>query len=71
MLVHPDIVKDKQWESSKPKVKSKSCNVISLAMDDIIIVASISDPGEEKLALAAQPTTSQSVTTRSGKQYLR
>jgi len=31
MLVHPDIVNDKQWDLSQPKVKGKSCNVISLS----------------------------------------
>jgi len=34
MWVHPDIVKDEQWESSKPKLKGKSFNVVSPAADD-------------------------------------
>ena len=33
MWVHQDIVEDKQWESSKPKLKGKSCNIVSLATD--------------------------------------
>jgi len=31
MLVHSDIINDKQSDSSQPKVKDKSCNVISLS----------------------------------------
>ena len=70
MWVHPDIVKDEQWETNKPK--GKSCNVISLAADDdSVVVASLSNSKGEKPALAAQPSTSQPVGTRSGKQYLR
>ena len=66
MWVHPDIVKDEQWETNKPK--EKSCNIISLeADDDSVTVASLSDSEGEKLALAAQPSTSQPVGTRSGK----
>ena len=54
MWVHPDIVKDKQWESSKPKLKDKSCNAVSLAADDgAVTITSHSDSKEEKLALAA------------------
>ena len=34
MWVHSDIIEDEQWESNKPKLKSKSCNTISLATDD-------------------------------------
>ena len=34
MWVYSDIVKDEQWESSKLKLKGKSCNVVSLATDD-------------------------------------
>ena len=52
MWVHPDIVKDEQWESSK--LKGKSCNVASLAADDdVVTVASLSDSEEEKIVLAA------------------
>jgi len=44
MWVHPDIIEDEQWESSKPKLKGKSCNAISLAMDDnVVTIASLSD----------------------------
>ena len=70
MWVHPDIVKDEQWETNKPK--GRSCNVVSLAVDDdFVIAASLSDSEGEEPALAAQPFTSQSVGTRSGKQYLQ
>jgi len=42
--VHLDIVKDKQWETNKPKLKEKLCNVVSLVIDDdSVIVASLSD----------------------------
>jgi len=52
MWVYPDIVKDEQWESSKPKLKGKSCNVVSLAADDnTVMIASPSDSKEEKLVL--------------------
>jgi len=72
MWVHPDIIKDEQWESSKPKLKGKSCNIVSLATDDdVVIIASLSDSEEEKLALVAQPDTSQPAGTQSGKPYLR
>ena len=69
MQVHPDIVKEEQWESSKLKLKGKFCNVISLATDeDTATIASFSDSREEeKLALMTQPTISQPVGTRSGK----
>ena len=72
MWAHPNILKDKQWETSQPKLKGKSCNIISLAVDDdITIVASLSSFEEDKFAFAAQPTTSQLVSTRSYKLYLR
>jgi len=49
MWVHPDIVKDEQWESNKPKLKGKS---VSLATDDdVVTVASLSDSEEEKPVL--------------------
>ena len=35
MWVHPDIANDKQWDSSQPKLKGKSCNVISLSQEDM------------------------------------
>ena len=57
--VHPDIVQDEQWETSKPKLKDKLSNVVSLTTDDdSMIVASLSDLKGEKLALATQPSTS-------------
>ena len=68
MWVHPDIIKDERWESSKPKLKGKSSNGISLAMDnDVVTVASLSDSKEEKLALAIQLAIPQPVGTRSEK----
>ena len=68
MWVHLDIVKDEQWESSKPKLKDKSCNVVSLATDyDTVTVASLGDSKEEKLVLATQPATSQPMGTWSGR----
>jgi len=70
MWVYSDIIKNEQSETNKPK--EKSCNAISLAADDdSVTVASLSDSEGEKLALAAEPSTLQSVGTRSGKQYLR
>ena len=71
MWIYLDIVKDEQWESSKLKLKGKSCNAISLtADDDAVTVTSLSDLKEEKFDLAAQPAISQPVSTLSGKQYL-
>jgi len=53
MWVHPDIVQDEKWGTNKPKLKGKSCNAVSLAIDDdSMIVVSLSDSEEEKLALA-------------------
>ena len=72
MWVHPDTIKDKQWESSKPKLKEKSCNAASLTTDnDVVTVISLSDSEEEKLVLVAQPAASQLIGTRSRRQYLR
>ena len=31
---HPDIVQDEQWKTSKPKLKGRSCNIVSLVIDD-------------------------------------
>jgi len=71
MWVHPDIINAEQMEFSKPKLKDKLCNTISLATDDdTVTIASLSDSEEEKLALAARPATSQPVGTRSEKLYL-
>jgi len=43
MWVHPDIVQDEQWETSKPKLKGRSCNAVSLAAyDDFVTIASLS-----------------------------
>ena len=56
MWVHPNIVNDEQLESSKPNLKDKSCNAISLTMDnDAVTIASLSDSEEEKLALEHSP----------------
>ena len=58
----PEIVKDEQWESNNPKLKGKSCNVVSLTtVDNVMTLASFSNSKEEKLVLG----------TRSEKQYLR
>ena len=71
MWVHWDIVQDERWETSKHKLKGKSRNIVSLLTDDdSVTVTSLSDTEGEKPALAAQPSTSQPVGTRSGKQYL-
>ena len=35
MWVHPDFIQDKQWETSKPKLKGTSWNTVSLATDDV------------------------------------
>jgi len=68
MWVHLDIIKNEQWESSKLKLKGKSCNAVSLATDDDdVTIASLNDSKEEKLALAAQPAISQPVGTQSEK----
>jgi len=54
MSVHQDIVKDVQQNLSQPKLKGKSCNVISLVQDDdMTTVASLSSSEEEKFAFAA------------------
>ena len=55
----------------RPKLKGKTCNVISLAQnDDAVAVASLSDSKEGKFTFVTRPATSQLVGTRSGKQYL-
>ena len=70
--MHPDLFKDKQWNSKKPKTKGKSCNVVFvLPDDDNITVTSLSDSKDEKHALAAQDTAPQPTGTRSGKSYPR
>jgi len=52
MCVHPDIVQDEQWKTRKPKLKGKSCNAVSLTIDDdYVTIASLSDSKKEKLAL--------------------
>ena len=52
--VHPNIIKNEQWESSQLKLKGKFCNVISLAVDDdIVTTASLSSSEEEKFTFAA------------------
>jgi len=72
MWVHSDFAQDEQWDSKIPKLKEKSCNVISiLPDDDDITVTSLSDSEDEKYALAAQDDVLQSTGTRSGKSYLR
>jgi len=50
MWVHLDIVKNEQWETNKSKLKGKSCNAISLVVDDdSVTVASLSDSEGESL----------------------
>ena len=72
MRVHPNLGKDKQWDSKKLKPKGKSCNVVSIFLDDDnITVASLSDSEDEKHAFAAQDATPQPTGTQSGKSYLR
>ena len=54
MWVHPDIVKEEQWKTNKPKLKRKSYNAISLTVDeDSVTVASLSGSKGEKPILAA------------------
>ena len=72
MWVHPNLTKDKQRNSKKPKPKGKSCNVVSiLSHDDNITVAYLSNSEDEKHALTAKDAASQPTGTRSGKSYLR
>jgi len=72
MWVHLDLAKDEQWDSREPKLKEKSCNVVSvLPDDDNIIIASLSDSEDEKHALAAQDAAPQPTSTQSEKSYLR
>jgi len=71
MSVHSNIVNDKQLDSSRPKLKGKSCNAITLSHEDGISPAtSLNSSEEEEFTLIAQLATSQSVGTQSGKQYL-
>jgi len=50
MWVHPNIVEDQQWVSSKPKLKGKSYNVVSLATDDDgVTITSLGDSKKENL----------------------
>jgi len=72
MWVHPDIIKDDQWESSKPKLKGKSCNAISLTTDgdDVEAITFLSDSEEEKFALATHPVATQLLGTQFGRSYL-
>ena len=68
MCVHSDIVKDEQQKTNKPKLKEKSCNVVSLTVDDdSVTVASLSNSEGEKPVLTTQPSTLQPVGTCSGK----
>ena len=68
MWVHVDIINDEQWETSKSKLKGKSCNAFSFAADDdSVTIASLGNIVGEMLTLAAQPSTSLSVGTRSSR----
>jgi len=72
MWVHPYLAIDEQWDSREPKLKEKSCNVVSvLPDDDNIIVASLNDSKDEKHASATQDGAPQPTGTQSGKSYLR
>jgi len=71
MWVHPDLTKDKQWDSKKPKPKRKSCNIVSIFPDDdSVMVASLSDFVDKKLAFTTQDAIPQPTGTCSGKSYL-
>ena len=55
MWIHPDLAQDKQWDSKKSKSKGKSCNVISILLDDVNLTsASLSDSEGEKHACTTQ-----------------
>jgi len=57
-------------KTSKPNLKDKSYNAISLAQDDdAVTVASLSSSEEEKFTFAAQPVAPQLVGTQSEKKY--
>jgi len=72
MWVHPNLTKDKQRDSKKPKLKGKSCNVVSIFPDnDNVTIASLSDSENEKHAFTAQDAAPQPTGTRSEKSYLR
>jgi len=56
MWVHPDIVKDEKHELSQPKLKGKSCNIISLAVDDnTLTVTSLSSSKKRSLPSQRSP----------------
>ena len=58
MWANPNLAKDKQWDSKKPKPKENFCNVVSvLPDDDNVTVASFSDSANEKHAFTAQDAT--------------
>jgi len=68
--VHPDLAKDKQWDSKKSKPKGKSCNIVFvLPDDDNVMVASLSDSEDEKHAFAVQDVTPQPTGTQSRNSY--
>ena len=60
MWVHPNLAKDKQWDSKKPKLKGKFCNVVSiLSDDDNVTIASLSDSKNEKHVFTTQDAAPQ------------
>ena len=68
MWILPDLAQDEQWDSKKFKSKGKSCNVISILLDDgNVTSASLSDSEEEKHACTVQADVPQPTGTRSGK----
>ena len=73
MWVHPNIVKDEQYESERPKCKGKSCNMISFSLgdDNGILANPITDSEEEHIVLVVQPVVAEPTGTGSGKTYLK
>ena len=62
--LHLDLIKDEQWDSKEPKLKGKSCNVVSiLPDDDNITIASLYDSEDEKHVLAALDAEPQPIGT--------
>ena len=72
MGIHPDLVRDEQWDSKKSKSKGKSCNIVSILPDHgNLTSASLSDFEGEKHACMTQADVPQPTGTRSEKSYLK
>jgi len=70
--VHPDLAQDEQWDSKKSKSKGRSCNVVSVLLDDDnITIASLSDSENKMHVFTAQADVPKPTGTRSGKSYLK